>query len=130
MRDVDWRHGPWGGDTKRAWEPQSIAIVLLINLKKILSLTSESYSENVPGPRREIQIRERTGPSASGPGPPRPTRFVGGPVHPGDCGIAGPPATHTIRGWPGPPGRLRNSRAPREYGKNVSEQESQHAITE
>ena len=30
----------------------------------------------------------------------------------------GPPRAHTIRGWPGPPGRLRNSRAPREYGKN------------
>jgi len=58
--------------------------------------------EAVPGPRREIQIRER-------PGPPR---------------------AHTIRVWPGPPGRLRNSRAPREYGKNVSEQANQHAITE
>jgi len=32
----------------------------------------------------------------------------------------GPPRAHTIRGWPGPPGRLR---APREYGKNISEQE-------
>ena len=37
---------------------------------------------------------------ARGPGLPRvawaprePTRFVGGPVHPGDCGIAGPPAS-------------------------------------
>jgi len=48
-------------------------------------------------------------------------RFARGP---------GPPRAHTIRGWPGPPGRQRNSRAPCEYGKNVSEQENQHAITE
>jgi len=30
---------------------------------------------------------------ARGRAPREPTRFVGGPVHPGDCGIAGPPAS-------------------------------------
>ena len=54
------------------------------NRCKLPVLPSESScnsSSAVPGPRREIQIRERTGPSASGP------------AHPGDCGIAGPPAS-------------------------------------
>ena len=47
-------------------------------------------SRTVPAPGEKFRF-------ARGRAPREPTRFVGGPAHPGDCGIAGPPASMAKR---------------------------------
>jgi len=64
-----------------AWEDHD---VVALDSKGVIQ--SNLYIKCSRPPARNSDSREARAPR-------EPTRFVGGPVHPGDCGIAGPPAS-------------------------------------